>query len=166
MFSFNVLWGKSKWSAPQFQCISIALNLAYNKNNLHKALDYWFRDILIFWFFREGSGNSFSTTFCVRKIFLICYIPLTDQISLSDCLYFLRYWAICVLHLFVYCMCIRVYCMCIAFRFSKWPKCQAKNLNILRTKRAFKMNRSSRSQLFLKISQISQENTCVGVSFW
>ena len=25
-----------------------------------------------------------------------CYVLLTDQISLSDCLYFLRYWAICV----------------------------------------------------------------------
>ena len=30
-----------------------------------------------------------------------CYILLTDQISLSDCLYFLRYWAICVLQWFV-----------------------------------------------------------------
>ena len=25
-----------------------------------------------------------------------CYILLTDQISLHGCLYFLRYWAICV----------------------------------------------------------------------
>ena len=30
-----------------------------------------------------------------------CYILLTDQISLPGCLYFLRYWAICVLQLFV-----------------------------------------------------------------
>ena len=30
-----------------------------------------------------------------------CYILVTDQISLSGCLYFLRYWAICVLQLFV-----------------------------------------------------------------
>ena len=37
-----------------------------------------------------------------------CYIPLTDQILLPGCLYFLRYWAyflrywaICVLQLFV-----------------------------------------------------------------
>ena len=29
------------------------------------------------------------------------YILLIDQISLPGCLYFLRYWAICVLHLFV-----------------------------------------------------------------
>ena len=31
----------------------------------------------------------------------LCYILLTDQILLSGCLYFLRYWAICVLQLFV-----------------------------------------------------------------
>ena len=30
-----------------------------------------------------------------------CYILVTDQISLYGCLYFLRYWAICVLQLFV-----------------------------------------------------------------
>ena len=30
-----------------------------------------------------------------------CYILLTDQISLSDYLYLLRYWAICVLQLLV-----------------------------------------------------------------
>ena len=30
-----------------------------------------------------------------------CYILLTDQISLPGCLYLLRYWAICVLQLFV-----------------------------------------------------------------
>ena len=30
-----------------------------------------------------------------------CYSLSTDQISLSDCLYFSRYWAICVLQLFV-----------------------------------------------------------------
>ena len=30
-----------------------------------------------------------------------CYILLTDQNSLSDCLYFSRYLAICVLQLFI-----------------------------------------------------------------
>ena len=29
------------------------------------------------------------------------YILLADQISLPDCLYFLRYWSVCVLQLFV-----------------------------------------------------------------
>ena len=33
-----------------------------------------------------------------KKIFLTLYsILLTDQISLPDCLYFLRHWAVCVL---------------------------------------------------------------------
>ena len=30
-----------------------------------------------------------------------CYIVLNEQISLPGCLYFLRYWEICVLQLFV-----------------------------------------------------------------
>ena len=34
----------------------------------------------------------------LKKIFLTLYsILLTDQISLPDCLYFLRHWAVCVL---------------------------------------------------------------------
>ena len=42
------LRGRSKWSAAWFQCISIALNLAYNQNKPHKFLDYLSRDILHF----------------------------------------------------------------------------------------------------------------------
>ena len=40
----------------------------------------------------------------LRKLSLLFYSPvlLTGQISLSDCLYFLMYWAICVLQLFVF----------------------------------------------------------------
>ena len=30
-----------------------------------------------------------------------CYILLTNQVSFSDCVYFLRYWETCVLQLFV-----------------------------------------------------------------
>ena len=36
-----------------------------------------------------------------RKMLLIYYTLLTDQIPLPDCLYFLKYWQICVLQLFV-----------------------------------------------------------------
>ena len=36
----------------------------------------------------------------LRKVFP-SYILLTDQISLSDYLYFWRHWAICVLQLFL-----------------------------------------------------------------
>ena len=32
---------------------------------------------------------------------LSCYVLLTDQILLPDCLYLLRFWSICVLLLFV-----------------------------------------------------------------
>ena len=37
----------------------------------------------------------------LSKICYSCYVLLTDQISLSDYLYFLRFWAICVLQMFV-----------------------------------------------------------------
>ena len=36
-----------------------------------------------------------------QKNYFSCYILLTDQISSSDCPYTFRYWAICVLQLFV-----------------------------------------------------------------
>ena len=36
-----------------------------------------------------------------RKMFCHAFILLIDQISLSDCLYFSKYWAIYVLRLFV-----------------------------------------------------------------
>ena len=59
-FAFeNGLTGKSKWSAALFQYISIA----YNKNKLHKILDYLSIDMLNFLFFRKGSGKKLSTTF-------------------------------------------------------------------------------------------------------
>ena len=54
-------------------------------------------------FSENGLGLVFLPHFVYdfsKKCFS-CYILLTDQISLSDCLYFSRYWAICVLQLFV-----------------------------------------------------------------
>ena len=53
-----------------------------------------------------------------------CHILLTDQISLFDCLYFCRYWEICVLHLF-------------ASQVSTWPESQDKNLNIFEKEKSF-----------------------------
>ena len=46
-----------------------------------------------------GSPSHFVDDFS-RKIVLMLHL-LTNQISLSDYLYFSRYWAICVLQLFV-----------------------------------------------------------------
>ena len=54
--------------------------------------------------FPEKDLELISPTYFVddfsRKTFS-CYILLTDKTSLSDCLYFSRYWVICVLQLFV-----------------------------------------------------------------
>ena len=60
---------------------------------MYKTLNYGFKDKLNFDLLEKGlifQEKCFS-----------CDILLTDEVSLSDCLYFLRYWAICVLQLFV-----------------------------------------------------------------
>ena len=57
--------------------------------------------MLNFNFSEKGKGLVSSPHFVYdfsRKIFVML---LTDQISLSDCLYFSRYWEICVLQLSV-----------------------------------------------------------------
>ena len=53
--------------------------------------------------FSEGLGLVLHHILCMifQEKYFSCYILLAHQISLSDCLYFSRYWAICVLHLFV-----------------------------------------------------------------
>ena len=62
------------------------------------------------------------------------YILLTDHISLSDCLYFSRYWAICALQLFVK---FDINLTFVIKSLATWPKSQDKNLNIMRTERVF-----------------------------
>ena len=58
------------------------LNLNFAEMDLGLVLDH-----ILCMIFQE---NCFS-----------CHMLLTDQIPLSDCLYLLKYWAICVLQLFV-----------------------------------------------------------------
>ena len=61
--------------------------------------------MLNFDFLVKGLGIVSSPQFVydfLRKMFLICDILLADQIALSDCLYFLRYWSLCVLQLFAF----------------------------------------------------------------
>ena len=57
-----------------------------NFDFLDKDLEIFLKHILCIIFQRKCSS---------------CYIPLTDEISLPGCLYFLRYWTIFVLQLFV-----------------------------------------------------------------
>ena len=92
------------------------------------------------WFIREGFGNSFSATFWVwffNKSFshvIFCKLAKFD----SDCLYFLRYWAICVLRLFVNQVVtswvLKLFLSFQSSRFSTWSKSQYKNLDIFRKK--------------------------------
>ena len=95
VFRKSLIWGKSRWSAPYFQYILIALNLTYNKCELYKTSDYWVKFRLNFNFSEKSLGLVVS-----RKIFLMLHLS-TDQIPSSDCLCFLRYWTICVLQLFL-----------------------------------------------------------------
>ena len=58
--------------------------------------------MLNFNFSEKGLGLVLPSHFLYdfsRKMFLM--LLSTDQISLSDCLYFSRYWEICVLKLFI-----------------------------------------------------------------
>ena len=75
-----------------------------------------------------------------------CYILITDQISLSDCLYFLRYLGICVLLLYLFVIYFVFIIYVITFlssRFVTWPKIINKNRNISRAKRAFKVKQKA-----------------------
>ena len=61
----------------------------------------WSRDTLNFDVLKKGLGivslPHFEYGFLTNNV---SHVLLTDQIPLSDYLYFLRYWVICVLHLF------------------------------------------------------------------
>ena len=56
VFKKSLIGGKGKWSIAQFQYISIAFSLAYNKNKPYKTLDYWSRDMLNFNFSEKDLG--------------------------------------------------------------------------------------------------------------
>ena len=59
--------------------------------------------MLNFGFKEKGLGLVFPPYFVYdfQETCFSCYILLTNQILLSDCLYFSRYWAICVVPLFL-----------------------------------------------------------------
>ena len=65
----------------------------------------------------------------LKKMFLTLYL-LTDQISLSGCICFVRYWETCIV-IFCYpgCGVTRLALTFWSSRFSTWPKSQDKNLN-------------------------------------
>ena len=129
------------------QYISIALNLECNKNKLCKTLYYWSRDMLHLDFFEKGLGKvspphvqySFS-----RKIFLMVYsinwlnfivwLPLFPELPSNACIAI-----VCFLVCDVINFEIKILKSFSSSCFSAWPQIHDKNLNILGTKRAFKV---------------------------
>ena len=103
IFKKSFIKGKSKWTTVYFQYLSIARNLAYNKSKLYKTLKYWSRDMHNVDFLEKGlwivSLAHFVYEFS-RKMLLLLY-STKWPISFFVRLYFLIYWAICVLQLFV-----------------------------------------------------------------
>ena len=55
----------------------------------------------IFWKTKRSLEIAYLPHLLHEEKYFPCYILSTNQISLPDCLYFLRYWVICVLQLFV-----------------------------------------------------------------
>ena len=90
---------------------------------------------------KKRSGTSlFCLIFCIIFIekYFSFHILLIDQVSLSGCFYFLRYWAICVLQLFVN-QIVTSWILKLIWHFLYMTKNHDKNLNILRKKWAFKI---------------------------
>ena len=80
-----LIWDISNIVKPSSRSRAFTLSKAF----LKKQKEVWNESPrLIFWMIFEERHFS-------------CNILLTDQISLSCCLWFVKYWAICVLHLFV-----------------------------------------------------------------
>ena len=73
--ALNLAYNKNELSWL-FGYISIALNLAYNKNELYETLDYWSRDMLNFDFWENGLGIVSPPHFVYefsRRMFLLLY---------------------------------------------------------------------------------------------
>ena len=90
-----------------------------------------------------------------RKMFLMLHC-FNWPVSLSDYLYFLRYWSKCVLQLFVH-QIVTSYNLKLTLSFSWscfdiWTKSQDKNLNIFRMERAFEVKKKAFFTIFKEFS--------------
>ena len=61
--------------------------------------DYLFLPYVVFIKIKKMSGLVSQPNFCMifEEKYFSRYILLTNQTSLPECLYFLKYWAVCVL---------------------------------------------------------------------
>ena len=107
-------------------------------------LTYWISSFFSqkTWTNQVHDNNSFHDNTCpwfFKK--KCCYILLSKQISLSDCLYISKYWTICVSKLIVNqaVMSQNLKLLYLSNQVVTWPRNQDKTLNILRMKRAFEV---------------------------
>ena len=89
-FSFNIFQQHSIWYTIKTNCVKLQTigPEIWSIQTFQKRVQEQFLHYNLSEIFREKSYS--------------CYILLADRISLSGCLYFLRFWAICVLPLFVF----------------------------------------------------------------
>ena len=122
-----------------------ALNLVYNKNELYETLVYWSGDILKFDFLEKRLGRVSQPHFVydfLRKMFPILYF--IDW--LSDCFYFLRYWAICEIYEYVINFEINLIFRIKSFFYM--TKKSRQKLKYLQNKKSFQVNMKSIFQYY------------------
>ena len=173
--------------------------MAYNKNKLYKILRLSIQRHAKFYFLEKGVGLVFPPHFVYdfsRKMFLmlhsinwrtfIVWLPLLLQI--------LDNMSITIVYQAVKSWNLKLTLSFLSSRFATRLNSQDKNLNIVRTKKAFEVKQKAffiifkglsvaknclrpesvpesvpevfRQKVFLKISQNSQKSTCTGVSFY
>ena len=94
----NICWSSRRLQDVFWRCLSKENIFVLIKTSSEGEDERRVQDVFIktnvcwksqFCFFRKGSGNGFSNVWIFRKnVFHVIFY------SLSDCLYFLRYWAI------------------------------------------------------------------------
>ena len=100
--NWTYLWINSpKFYRVCFYCMESWRLLKYIETKLHST---WFCLTLSFFINKKRSGTSHPASFCsyfLKKKNLSLYVLLIEQILLSGCLCFVKYWAIYELELFV-----------------------------------------------------------------
>ena len=126
--SFDIFWWPSTWHTIKTNCVNFRLMIQRYAQ---------------FWFIRKGSGNSFSTTFCAwyfKKIYsiswpnLIAWLFLFLEILINMCIAIVCFPCFDVRNLEIE----LIFLIKSLFYMNKESR---QILNILRTKRAFKMKK-------------------------
>ena len=130
------MWGKSKWSPPySFNLFWKSSTWTNNKNKLHKTLNYWSSLFSIFstYFMHEFSRKMFFMSYSINCPNFIVWLPLLPEMLGNMCIIIACFPGYEVMN-FGFSL---NFLMKPFFHMTK--RNHDKSLNILRTKRAFKM---------------------------